>query len=149
MKVDKNFSSYLEVVSFDRNDKTMQAAMILVIVVGAIIFLTGFLGCCGAIQESSCLLMMYAFIMGLLLIAEITAAILAVVFRRQLGDELKDSMVKYAKEKMVPLKKDKNDATVLAWNRMQSKLQCCGGSGIDDYKDNRNFTVNFEKIFSI
>jgi len=147
MKVDKNFSSYLDVVTIDRSDKTIQAAMILVIVVGGIIFLTGFLGCCGAIQESSCLLMMYAFIMTILLLAEITAAILAAVFRKELGDELKKSMTEFAKTKMSPLNATKNDAQSLSWHRMQYKLECCGGENPDDYKENPNYKNHPNRAF--
>ncbi|CAD5125549.1 DgyrCDS13753 [Dimorphilus gyrociliatus] len=139
MKVDKNFNKYLDVIKIDNNEKTMQAAIILVIVIGAIIFLTGFLGCCGAIQESSCLLMMYAFIMGLLLLAEITAAILAAVFRKELGNALKENMQKFANTTMKPLEPTNNDVTVLAWSSMQNKLKCCGSHSYTDYNNNPNF----------
>lgn len=145
MKVDKNFNKYLDVIKIDQTDKTMQAAIILVIVIGAIIFLTGFLGCCGAIQESSCLLMMYAIIMGLLLLAEITAAILAAVFRKELGKELKSNMFKYVSKDMKPLEKDKNEVNVLAWSSMQVKLKCCGANNYRDYNNNTNFNTRPQK----
>uniref|UniRef100_A0A1I8FIZ2 Tetraspanin n=1 Tax=Macrostomum lignano TaxID=282301 RepID=A0A1I8FIZ2_9PLAT len=43
--------------------------------------LVGFCGCCGAMKESKCLLMIYAGLVGLVLVLEITAAIMAAVFQ--------------------------------------------------------------------
>ena len=52
--VDPTITSYVELTA----GANFKAACILLIVVGAIIFLVGFLGCCGACKESTCMLSM-------------------------------------------------------------------------------------------
>ena len=54
--VDKNALSVLNIASVEGSDNLYRAASITIVVVGAVVFLTGFLGCCGAIKEHSCML---------------------------------------------------------------------------------------------
>ncbi|NXY51643.1 TSN1 protein, partial [Ceuthmochares aereus] len=50
------------------------------IVIGAILVVIGFLGCCGAQKESKCLLMMFFSVVLIIFIAEIAAAVVALVY---------------------------------------------------------------------
>ncbi|EMP26167.1 Tetraspanin-1 [Chelonia mydas] len=50
------------------------------IVIGAILVVLGFLGCCGAQKESKCLLIMFFSIVLIIFIAEIAAAVVALVY---------------------------------------------------------------------
>uniref|UniRef100_A0A8C3Q9P7 Uncharacterized protein n=1 Tax=Geospiza parvula TaxID=87175 RepID=A0A8C3Q9P7_GEOPR len=52
----------------------------LLIVIGAILLVIGFLGCYGAQKESKCLLMMFFSVMLIIFIAEVAAAVVALVF---------------------------------------------------------------------
>ncbi|XP_066181039.1 tetraspanin-1 isoform X2 [Sylvia atricapilla] len=52
----------------------------LFIVIGAILLVIGFLGCYGAQKESKCLLMMFFSVVLIIFIAEVAAAVLALVF---------------------------------------------------------------------
>lgn len=54
---DPNALKMLHVATLDSGDGLVKASAIVLIVVGSIIFLTGFLGCCGAIRESPCMLL--------------------------------------------------------------------------------------------
>ena len=83
--VDPNALNFLKIASVSASDDMVKAASITVIVVGSIVFLTGFLGCCGAFKESPCMLTTYAVILIILLIMEVVAGILAVVFRNQVS----------------------------------------------------------------
>ena len=56
---------------------------ILVIAVGAITFLVAFFGCCGASQESQCMLSTYAVVVGLVFIVEVAGAILLLVYTKE------------------------------------------------------------------
>lgn len=53
---------------------------ILVIIVGLITFLVAFFGCCGASQESSCMLSTYAVIVGVVFLAEVALAIVLLLY---------------------------------------------------------------------
>ena len=54
---DDDVFQLLHVASVDTSDSLVHAAAITLVVVGAIVFLTGFMGCCAAIKESPCMLM--------------------------------------------------------------------------------------------
>jgi len=49
-------SSFADVITVESHAHSMNVAAWVIIVVGAIIFILGFLGCCGAIRESQFML---------------------------------------------------------------------------------------------
>ncbi|RXM97802.1 Tetraspanin-8 [Acipenser ruthenus] len=84
---------------------TVQAnipAIYLMIAIGAIIMGLGFFGCCGAIRESRCLLLL--FFIGLLLIFTllVTAGILGVVYRSKAEGMLTDTLQEYIPIELQP-----------------------------------------------
>jgi len=95
----------------------------LIIVVGCIIFIIGFFGCCGAYKENYCMVMTFAFLLGIIFVLEIAAGIGAYVARDQvedvITDEMEDSMSKYGTD----------DAITQAWDIAQHDLKCCGTNG--------------------
>lgn len=104
---------------------------ILVIVIGCIIFTIGFFGCCGAYKENYCMVMTFAFLLGIIFVLEIAAGIGAYVARDQVGDlitdEMEDSMSSYSTP---------GDETIRdAWDLVQHDLQCCGTNGSDSWTD--------------
>ena len=64
---------------------TPDAGAVLVVIVGLVTFVIAFFGCCGASQESQCMLSTYAIIVGLVFVAEIAAAILLLLYTREVG----------------------------------------------------------------
>ncbi|CAG0881837.1 unnamed protein product [Darwinula stevensoni] len=97
--------------------KMFRAGAILVITVGIFIIIFSFLGCCGAIKESSCLLMTYAVLTSLALIGVGTVAILGFVFKENvvelMDDKLRDFMNRYEPD-------NPNDPETYAWDKLQS-----------------------------
>lgn len=128
---------------FDLDDFLQQAAIALM-AAGGCIFVLGFLGCCGAIKQSTCLLVGYCTIVGILLAAEILGPILIYVFREKVEDSVKDEL-------NVQLRKYdgpqggmyvKGGSLVfggtpekLAWDALQVVVGCCGVEGPQDYHD--------------
>ncbi|NXE59435.1 TSN8 protein, partial [Calcarius ornatus] len=55
----------------------------LLIAVGAIIMVLGFLGCCGAVKESRCMLMLFFIALLLILILQVAAGVLGAVYKPQ------------------------------------------------------------------
>ena len=56
MKVDETIVNYLKVVNVDQSDPLIEHASTLFIVVGAYVFIVGFLGCCGALRKNQAML---------------------------------------------------------------------------------------------
>lgn len=69
--------------NWDQIVEAPDAGAILVILVGLTTFLIAFFGCCGASQESQCMLSTYAVIVGLVFMVEIAAAILLLLYTRE------------------------------------------------------------------
>ncbi|CAG5897369.1 unnamed protein product [Menidia menidia] len=113
----------------------------LLIAVGALLVVIGFLGCCGAIKESKCMLMLFFIIVLLVFIAEVAGAIVILVFR-PLADELLEKVgVAAAKN----IKKDygRNPDITGLWNTTMSTLTCCGFNNFTDFRNSPyyNFTI--------
>lgn len=96
--------------------------------VGSLMVLVGFLGCCGASQESSCMLGTFSAFVLLILAAEIGGAAYTYTHK----DEVKKTIVDGI-EDMVINEYGVNKGTTLAVDAMQRKLQCCGAKGIQDW----------------
>nr|CAX78873.1 CD63 antigen [Schistosoma japonicum] len=108
--------------------KVWQAAPIAIIVVGVVILIVSFLGCCGAIKENVCMLYMYAFFLIVLLIAQLVAAIVAVVYKDKIDDEI-NTLMTGALE-------NPNEEITATMDKIQTSFHCCGVKGPDDYKGN-------------
>ncbi|XP_055917700.1 23 kDa integral membrane protein [Eupeodes corollae] len=102
------------------------APPIVLIVTGAIIFLIASLGCFGAIKESPSLLIMYAFMLGIVFIVELAVGIAAIVYKSDLEMILKNSLMDSIKRS--------NDDDLKAWDNIQRKLMCCGVDNPSDWR---------------
>ncbi|PSN33262.1 hypothetical protein C0J52_22119 [Blattella germanica] len=119
-----------------------QAAYIL-IAAAAFMFLVSFLGYCGALRESRCLLTCYGIFLIIILLMEITAGGLAAAYKEEAEKEtrnfLKSSINKYyaAKEK---------DAVTLMWDYIMATLKCCGVDNYEDFQDSRKWTLGNKTV---
>nr|CAH7737086.1 unnamed protein product [Callosobruchus chinensis] len=105
-------------------------APLLSIIIGAVVFITAFLGCCGAVKESTCMLTTYSIIL-------LTIFILQVAIGVYLFLQIKDThQFKSAIRENVQKTFDKRFRNPEANETMmvtQKFLQCCGVDGPDDY----------------
>ncbi|XP_022052133.2 tetraspanin 35 [Acanthochromis polyacanthus] len=115
----------------------------LLIAIGALLVVIGFLGCCGAIKESRCMLMLFFIIILLVFIAEVAGAVVILVFR-PLADELFMEVGKAAVEN---IKKDygKNSDVTGLWNTTMSTLKCCGFYNASDFTGSPYYLENGKK----
>lgn len=139
LKVDPNVNNFFKIAE---NDSSFNAAAILLIVVGALIFVVGFFGCCGACKENSCMLCTFVVFLCIIFVVEIAAAVLAAVYRNELGSVLEKAMVEQAQTKVLNEYSANSTGSNLAWQRMQMELKCCGGAGYMDYRNNTHFKVD-------
>ncbi|NXF14628.1 TSN1 protein, partial [Rhodinocichla rosea] len=102
----------------------------LLIVIGAILLVIGFLGCYGAQKESKCLLMMFFSVVLMIFIAEVAAAVVALVFTG-LAETLLTGLV-------TPLLKEKygaDEAFTQIWNVTMTEVHCCGLNNYTDFNN--------------
>ncbi|NWT28524.1 TSN8 protein, partial [Cardinalis cardinalis] len=76
-------SSAQQVNAYSHTSTTMLGGVNLLIAVGAIIMILGFLGCCGAVKESRCMLMLFFIALLLILILQMAAGIIGAVYKPQ------------------------------------------------------------------
>ncbi|NWT09844.1 TSN1 protein, partial [Vireo altiloquus] len=106
----------------------------LLIVIGAILLVIGFLGCYGAQKESKCLLMMFFSVVLIIFIAEVAAAVVALVFTG-LAETLLTGLV-------TPLLKEKygvDDTFTHVWNVTMTEVHCCGLNNYTDFNNSYYF----------
>lgn len=128
IRVDPNALNYLHVATINGGDSMVNASAYVLIGVGAFIFLTGFCGCCGALKESTCMLNTYIAILVIIIILEVVAGILAIIFKGRIGNELQGSMRK-------TVEKDYNvtEGISKSWDYVQVFFECCGADNATDW----------------
>jgi hypothetical protein len=115
---------------------------IVIIVIGGVLLVIGFLGCCGAIKGFRFLHVVYALVIGAIIIAEIAIIILFVAyqnrFRSEIVNELRASIATY----YVGVPTDNTtivNPVSLSWDFAQFNLQCCGAISKNDFSSATNW----------
>ncbi|KAH7727692.1 Protein TSP-7 [Aphelenchoides avenae] len=103
------------------------ATPVLLLAVGFICALLGFLGCCGAIRENYCLTLSFAVLLALLLFVEIVVAI----FAYAMHDTVESGLVQQLTQGMQ--RYNKSSGVQMAWDETQRQLECCGVSNTSDW----------------
>ncbi|XP_041819571.1 tetraspanin-8-like [Chelmon rostratus] len=92
----------------------------LMIAIGVIIMVLGFLGCCGAIKENRCMLLLFFISLLLIFILLVAAGIVGAVSENKVKDWIKERL-----EKLTPLSKQPDDVKA-DLEKLQKELKCCG-----------------------
>ncbi|KAM9578206.1 tetraspanin-8 [Guaruba guarouba] len=118
IRVSKDAQQELEI------DSSVFAGVDLLIAVGSIIMILGFLGCCGAIKESRCMLMLFFIGLLLILILQVTGGILGAVYRSQIETSLREAF----QESVNSLQSSTEESKVFqeTLQKFQTTNQCCG-----------------------
>lgn len=120
------FTVYNEYVDFTGNSGN--AVPIILIIVGSLIFVTGFIGCCGALKDNHCMMTTFATIMVILLITEIGVGIAGYVLRDEISDTIEDNM-----ETLMYNDYLESNATRTLFDKMHEDLKCCGTNNYTDW----------------
>jgi len=115
-------SDYLDFLG----DQAVSTAIVM-IVLGALLALITFLGCCGACTRNKCMMQTYGAILLLLLIAEIGTAVAIYVYRGDVQDLAHKGMTDTQKNYL----NADQPASKTSWDALQRDFECCG---VDDYK---------------
>ncbi|KAH0945731.1 hypothetical protein HN011_011417 [Eciton burchellii] len=110
----------------------------ILIIAGALTFIVSFLGYCGAMFESRCLLCVYGILIVLVLILECVVVGLAFGLKgdaeRGMQSFLKSTIKYYA------VNTDKAETVTVAWDGIMTQLHCCGVESYRDFSENTNLT---------
>jgi CD63 antigen len=111
-------------------NETASVAPLLLIIVGALIFIISFFGCCGAIKESNCMLMTYASLLIFILALQIGIGIFSFIaikddksLRAEIRNEIKEDFDKYST----------SDLARETFDNLQQTIKCCGVDGPEDW----------------
>ncbi|KAM3961865.1 23 kDa integral membrane protein isoform 2-T3 [Aphomia sociella] len=97
------------------------------IIIGAVMFVIAFFGCCGAIRESHCMVVTYAIFLLVIIILQVILAILLFTY----GNTIKDGIV--VSVKSLWDKRSIDTASNKIFYQLQDQFQCCGDNGPMDY----------------
>ncbi|XP_047431162.1 tetraspanin-8-like [Mugil cephalus] len=95
-------------------------AVDLMIAIGVIIMLLGFLGCCGAIRENRCMLLLFFISLLIIFVLLLAAGILGAVEEQKVDDWMKERL-----QKLLPLSDQKPEIRE-ELEKLQKELKCCG-----------------------
>jgi len=104
---------------------------VFIIILGAIIFVVAFFGCCGASKENKCMMYTYGFLLFVILIAQIGAGIAAFLLKGDLNQAIQKNMADGMKNYGAPGYSGV-DAT---WDTVQRGFECCGVNSWEDWKN--------------
>jgi len=112
--------------------------------VGVVVTLVSFLGCCGLMKSSSCMLKAYGVMVAVLLIAEIGTGIAATLYKGQAEDILVRGM-NSALDKYEATPSETDPTRVLikkTWDEVQESLKCCGVESYNDWTKSTGWANN-------
>lgn len=104
---------------------------VVIMAVGALLFIIGLIGCCATIRESRCGLATFVFILLLVFVTEVVVVVLGYVYRAKVENEVDRSIQKVYKT----YNGTNSDAASRAIDYVQRQLHCCG---IHNYSDWEN-----------
>ncbi|XP_028409457.1 CD151 antigen-like isoform X2 [Dendronephthya gigantea] len=108
---------------------------------GSVVMVVGFLGCCGAVRESKCMLGWYFAFLFLIFGAEITAGILAFVYKDEVKVEMKKEM-----NNLMNKHYGFNHETTFDIDHLQTELKCCGVRSYRDWNNSIWHEDNMNKM---
>ncbi|VVC33126.1 Tetraspanin/Peripherin,Tetraspanin,Tetraspanin, EC2 domain [Cinara cedri] len=136
MLIDPTFS-----ISMAQDEASYYAGVYLILFIGALLVIVGFLGCAAAISESQCSLVLYFCLLLTVLVAQISA----VIWIYANSDKL-EKLVQYTVKKTVQSEYGLTEARTETFDAIQSGFKCCGASGPADWASSKYNNSQTENI---
>lgn len=113
-----------EILSSGDSGVSSYVSVNILIAVGAIIMILGFLGCCGAIKESRCMLLLFFIGLLLILLLQVAAGILEATFKPESERILNETL--YKNVKLLRETSEDGEQFQKAMTAFQEEFKCCG-----------------------
>ncbi|KAM6930953.1 leukocyte surface antigen CD53 [Xenentodon cancila] len=127
------FGAYM-MVNFKMSALTPSLAQInipnMLLISGIVITCVSFLGFLGALKENRCLLLTFFMVLFFLMLVELTAACLLLMYEEQIGDMIKKDL----NTGLQKVKGESSNSTNLSdWDVVQQMFKCCGVNSSMDW----------------
>jgi len=127
----KDYFDFLGLSEID-GMKNIGLSSYIFILVGVLVTIIAFLGCCAACTENKCMMWSFATLMLLILIAEIGVCVTMLLYKGQVVAVATDAMTRSLDE----YNKAGKEGVKKTWDEIQEKFTCCGVSnGPADWKN--------------
>ncbi|XP_046742727.1 tetraspanin-1 [Diprion similis] len=124
--------------------EVIQMIAYILIAAGALTFLVSFLGYCGAMFESRCLLFIYGVLLVLILVLQCIAVGLAFGFRQEAESETLKVLKSTISGYYAP--SDKAETVTVIWDGIMTQLHCCGVENYNDFRTSKNWTASGKMV---
>jgi CD63 antigen len=98
--------------------------------IGLVVFLIAIIGLCGVIRDSGCLLTLFSILLTIVLIGEFVLS--GVVYH--MSGNIKKYVLDQMNYTISVYNTTDHEASTLAWNVLQTDIECCGIYGPKDWK---------------
>ncbi|KAM6274193.1 CD82 antigen isoform 1-T5 [Porphyrio hochstetteri] len=119
---------------------SLKTGAYILIGVGALTMLMGFLGCLGAVNEIRCLLGLYFTCLMIILITQVAAGLVIYFQKETLKEELSHIVVSLI-QNYDPSNDDERSLQD-TWDYVQTQIACCGWTGAQDWENNEIINKN-------
>ncbi|KAJ8251978.1 hypothetical protein COCON_G00212900 [Conger conger] len=113
---------------------TYAASAYILIVSGAVVMVTGVLGCCATFKEQRRLLRVYFVLLLCIFLLEVVAGILAYIYYQKLNEDLKNNLKHTMIEKYRQLSQE---PVTQAVDKLQQEFKCCGSNSSSDWLESK------------
>ncbi|XP_053384589.1 tetraspanin-18-like [Mercenaria mercenaria] len=145
MMTDPKIETYFDILNVDQSSSSFKRICYALLAVGIFALLVAFLGCCGAVQKSKCLLTLFLILVGVITVMEAGLGVMVVVSKdsataipvlsalmSDMQDKLRTQLKQSVTEHYLP-----DTLLGTTWDNVQIELECCGATGPEDYKNSR------------
>ena len=129
---------YGQILSLSESKFTSIPALLMIL--GVLVFILGFLGCFGAFKENRVLLVIYSILLTLVLMGECVAIIISLIYKGKIESSVQDGLDEKI-EAYIAFDAgsggSEDDKDIV--DKIQEMLDCCGVHGTDSYLNNTDW----------
>ncbi|XP_063680730.1 23 kDa integral membrane protein-like [Bolinopsis microptera] len=130
---------YGDVLAITDSAFTSIPAMLMII--GVLVFILGFLGCFGSFRENRVVLIVYTILLVLVLMGEVVAIIISMIYKGKIEESVEDGLELKVEGYVTGIADD-----IEIMDKIQDTLQCCGIHGPETYTNNTEWLKNHSNV---